>query len=706
MSLPAPRHRGTAARKPRELAHPVAPSDGVPGAVGKVRGLDLVRVDTDTQRRIWNTLMAREHPRGAGPFVGRQVRYLVGSAHGWLGAVGFAASARWLAARDAWIGWDDARRCDHLHRVVGMCRFLIRPGVTCRNLASRVLGRAVRAVGEDFRERYGYRPWLLETFVDEREHSGVSLRAANWVRLGESAGRGRNDRAHVAPETRKAVYVYELEPDWRERLGLPVPGFAPLAAGEGLDAEVWADNEFGGAPLGDARRSARLVRSAHHMAQSPMRAITGAAHGERALIKGHYRLIDQPADSEVTVGNILAPHRRRTVQRMQSEDTVLLVQDTSTLNFTRRSQTRGLTAIGSNQTGAVARGLQLHATLALDPDGTPLGVLRADFPAPPDTPGPGTREQKKSFRWIEGLHDCAEAASHLPHTRTVCVMDREADFLDLFVEQREHAPSVDLLVRAKVNRVLDKDAGAEGNRVVHHLFDRLRGAPSRGHCTVAVSRQSARPKASRQRRKPKRLARQAELTLRYEQITLPRPTDKPVKLWIVHAREQRPPTNADPLEWFLITTLPVTDTREATRLLKWYALRWRIEDYFRILKSGCRIAELQHRTAERLERAIAIKMVVAWRIHLMLRLGREVPELPAELLFSDTELRVLAAFARSRRLSTPQHLGQAVQTLARLGGWTARSRDPPGAQLLWHGYIQLAAMSLGFELHEEYGQPS
>ena len=261
-------------------------------------------------------------------------------------------------------------------------------------------------------------------------------------------------------------------------------------------------------------------------------------------------------------------------------------------------------------------------------------------------------------------------------------------------------------MRAKVNRVLDKDAGAEGNRVVRHLFDRLRGAPSRGHCTVAVSRQSARPKASRQRRKPKRLARQAELTLRYEQITLPRPTDKPVKLWIVHAREQRPPTNADPLEWFLITTLPVTDTREATRLLKWYALRWRIEDYFRILKSGCRIAELQHRTAERLERAIAIKMVVAWRIHLMLRLGREVPELPAELLFSDTELRVLAAFARSRRLSTPQHLGQAVQTLARLGGWTGRSRDPPGAQLLWHGYIQLAAMSFGVELHEEYGQPS
>ena len=462
VSLPPPRPRGAAGRKPRELAHPVAPPDGVPGEVGEVRDLELVRVDTDVQRRIWNTLMAREHPRGAGPFVGRQMRYLVGSGHGWLGAVGLAASARWLAARDAWIGWDDARRCDHLHRVVGMCRFLIRPGVTCRNPASCVLGRAVRTLRQDFKERYGYRPWLLETFVDEREHTGVSLRAANWVRVGESAGRGRNDRVNAAPETRKAVYVYELEQDWRERLGLPVPGFEPLAAGEGLDAGVWAANEFGGAPLGDARLSARLVQGAHHMAHSPMRAITGAAHGERALIKGHYRLIDQPADSEVTVDNILAPHRRRTVQRMQSEDTVLCVQDTTYLNFTRRSQTPGLTTIGTNQTGALARGLQLHATLALDPDGTPLGVLRADFSVPPDTPGPKAREQKKSFRWIEGLHDCAEVASHLPHTRPVCVMDREADFLDLFVQQREHAPAVDLLVRAKHNRVLAEEADTEG----------------------------------------------------------------------------------------------------------------------------------------------------------------------------------------------------------------------------------------------------
>ena len=707
IALPAPRPARAGGHRPRVLAHAVAPAHDVPGEVGEVRELVLVRVESDAQRLVWNTLMVHEHPRGAGPFVGHQVRYLLGSAHGWLGAVGFAASARRLNARDAWIGWDEERRCAHLHRVVGLCRFLIRPGVVCRNLASHVLGRVARAVGEDFEHLYGYRPWLLETFVDEREHTGASLRAANWVRVGESGGRGRNDRTHGAPETRKAVYVYELEPAWRERLALPAAGLAPLACGEGLDAGSWAANEFGGAALGDARLSARLVRSAHHMALSPMRAITGATNGARAVVKGHYRLIDQPADSEVTVENILAPHRERTVQRMQSESTVLCVQDTTTLSFTRRGQTQGLGAIGSNQTGALARGLHLHTTLAVSPEGVALGVLRAGFdaPVPPDSDAKGTkaREEKKSFRWIEGLRDCAQAAQRLPKTRVVCAMDREADFRDLFVEHREHAPHLELLVRAKVNRVLGNDTAPEGDKVVRRLFDKVRNAPARGACTVEVSRQSARVKASKQARKAKRPARLAETTLRYEPVALPCPGAAPVELWMVHAREKCPPAKTEALEWFLLTTVPVTSTDDAQRILRYYALRWRIEDYFRILKSGCKVEELQHHSAERLERAIAIKMVVAWRIQLMARLGREVPELPAQVLFSDIELRVLATFARSRNLAPPQHLGETVEMLARLGGWLGRTRDPPGAQLLWHGYTQLATMTFAFELRDEYG---
>ena len=190
-------------------------------------------------------------------------------------------------------------------------------------------------------------------------------------------------------------------------------------------------------------------------------------------------------------------------------------------------------------------------------------------------------------------------------------MDREADFLDLFVEQRAHAPHVELLVRAKVNRVVAKDTTPEGDKVVRRLFDEVRNAPARGTCTVEVGRLSARVKASKQAPNNTRPARLAETTLRYEPVALPCPQAPPVELWMVHAREERPPAKAEPLEWFVLTTMPVTSADDATRILQWYALRWRIEDYFRILKSGCKVEELQHHSAERLERTIAIKMVIA-----------------------------------------------------------------------------------------------
>ena len=696
-------------RRPQVLPYPVAPAVDVPAAVGGVRDLALLRVETDEQRRVWNTLMAHEHPRGAGPFVGPQLRYLVGSAHGWLGGVGFAASARHLRARDAWIGWDDAHRRTHLHRVLGLCRLLVRPGIACRNLASHVLGRAARAVGDDFERLYGYRPWLLETFVDATAQTGASVRAANWVRVGETSGRGRQDRTHAAAETRKAVYMYVLEPGWRDLLSVPTPGVAPLAVGDGLDAGSWAENEFGGARLGDARLSARLVLSAGQMGESPTRAITGATNGSRAAVKGHYRLIDQPAESAVTVENILAPHRERTLQRMCGHDTVLCIQDGTRLNFTRRGQTEGLGSIGSNQTGAVARGLALHTTLAVNPDGMALGVLRAAFDAPalpdPEAQGkPKPRGERKSFRWIEGLRDCAAAAERLPETRVVCTMDREADFLDLFIDRRANGPQVDLLIRAKVDRVLGREKTADGDTVPRHLFDEVRNAPARGGCQVEVRRQSARVKASKQARKDGRAERVAEMTLRYEAVALPCPgAAAPVELVVVHAREEEPPAGVAPLEWFLLTTLPVSNPDDAARILHWYTLRWRIEEYFRVLKSGCKVEELQHHTAERLERAIAIKMVVGWRIQLMMQLGRETPDLPPDLLFSDGELRVLDTFARSRKLPPAKSLGDAVGLTARLGGWLGRPRNPPGAQVLWHGYTQLVAMAFAFELRDEYG---
>jgi hypothetical protein len=227
----------TGPNTPKRLRQPVADPTGVPGKAGEVRGLGLIQVSNEGQMRIWNEMMIREHPRGHGPLVGRQIRYLVGSEHGWLGALGFAAPALKLAARDRWIGWDVEQRRAYLHTIVNMSRFLIRPSVRCANLASRLLSVAVKKLPDDFEERYNYRPWLIESFVDRAHFLGTCYQAANWIRVGCTKGRGRQDRLGKAPETSKDIYVYPLEKDFRPKLGLSADaGRSILDPADGLGA--------------------------------------------------------------------------------------------------------------------------------------------------------------------------------------------------------------------------------------------------------------------------------------------------------------------------------------------------------------------------------------------------------------------------------------------------------------------------------------
>ena len=201
------------------------------------------------------------------------MRYLVGSRHGYLGAVGFLAAALQLAARERWVGWTDARRRAHLEWVLRLSRFLMRLGVRCANLASHVLGRVLRRLPGDFEARYGFRPRLVETFPEAR-YDGASLKAAKFVRIGQTAGRGRQDRVHRRNGPAESVFMIALCRRWRRHLQVGPADPAPvLAPGEGLGADLWAANEFGGASLGDKRLAARLVKSAALLAEYPGRAI-------------------------------------------------------------------------------------------------------------------------------------------------------------------------------------------------------------------------------------------------------------------------------------------------------------------------------------------------------------------------------------------------------------------------------------------------
>ena len=661
--LPVPLDRDAARprkrRTPRRLDAPVAPPQGVPARAGEVRGLELIRVDSEDGIRLWNELMC-EHPQGAGVMVGAQMRYLIASEHGWLGGLGFGASAIKLGDRDQWIGWEVSQQREHLHRVIGMSRFLIRPSVHCHNLASMVLGMVLRSVAQDFEDQYHYRPWLVESFVDSDFFAGTCYQATNWVAVGKTRGRGRQDREHRSAQSVKAIYVYPLEADFRARMGVAEPaGLIALEPGEGLDGDAWASQEFGGAVLGHERLSQRLVDSARMQAMQPSQAFCALAKGDWPATKGYYRFIDQPDDSPTTVASILAPHRQRTVQRMKAHATVLCIQDATGLNFSGLAQCVGLGSIGTNQTGASSAGLHLHSTFVVTTEGLPLGLLDAQFHAPVSRPEDDKRasadipiEEKKTFNWIQALRDCVALAPRIPDTQMVCVMDREADFFELFDEQRKK-PRVELLVRAKHDRKTDArtdgatDAETDADLT---LFDAVRQSPLKSQFLLPVKRQSARPKRSKQKARDQVKPRTAQVQLRYLPVTLRPPCGKddiaPVQLWVVHVREASPPADTKPVEWFLLTTCRLDDVEAALACVRWYCLRWRIEDWHRVLKSGCAIETLAHKTRTRLERAIAIRLVIGWRIMHMTLLGRTCPELPAEVLFSDVEIEVLAAFAK------------------------------------------------------------
>ena len=699
--LPAPRHGGSSRGcRPRGLGQPVEEPEAVPAVAGAVRGLRLTQVSTQQQRRTWNQLVASEHPQGAVLHVGAQLRYLIESEHGVLGALGFAASALAVAARDEWIGWPSELRRKRLHRVLGLSRFLIRPAVQCHLLASKVLGMALRQLPHDFRRRYGYRPVLLETFVDARQHAGTCFRAANWICVGQTAGRGR-----FAPPGRrvpvKSIFVYPLRRDFRAVLGAAAPPAAQaLGPAAGLALDQFAHNEMGGAPLGDLRLSKRLVQTTRMQAAAPTQSIPQAAAGDRGQVKGHYRFIDQPKKSAVTPENILAPHRARTLRRLQGERVALCLQDGTDLNFAEHPGCAGLGLIGKNKKSKGTLGLHMHSTLAVSTAGVPLGVPLIQYEAPDGKAQRGKPlQERKTFRWIRGLRDCARMAAQLGGTRLVSVMDREADVFALFAEQHRLG-RVDLLVRAKCNRTQGQGRP--------QLFDSIRAQPAQGQLQIEVARSSARPSTRQQKAKPLREARTARTQLRWKTVELRDPDGKqaPLRLQLVHVREAAAPAGVEALEWFLLTTLAVSSQADAERMLHWYGLRWRIEDWHRILKSGCKAEYLGHRTGQRIERAVTIKAVIAWRLAAMTLLGRETPEMPAEALFTQVQIRVLRHFAARRRLAPPGNLGLAVRTMAILGGYLYRKNaPPPGHQTIWSGWTRLTIMAEAYELRDHFEPP-
>ena len=642
--LPEPQTANGRTWTPRRLNHRVPSPQDVPGTAEEVRGLHLVCVtgEDDGGLRIWNELVESEHALGC-RLVGRQLRYLIGSDHGWLGAIGFGSCALRSNVRDDWLGWDELTRRAYQDRLVGLTRFLIRPQVRCENLASRALSLCMKRLPIDYQAHYRIEPWLVETFVDSEQFSGTCFRAANWTCVGSAKGRGRSAPTSRPVTSRKDIYLYPLKKDWRRAMGLPAPGEAlrPVALEEALDAERWVEQEFGGVDLGHKDRNQRLIVIVSAKANNPAATYTECFGGNRHQLKAFYEFMGNEA---VTPESMLAGHKERTVGRMKGRKRVLIVQDSTDLDFSDRLHCNGLGLIGANQTGAKSAGLRMHSALAIGEDGLPLGVLSTQV-YPPKTGGkksPNRRiQEKESHRWLRTFEVAADISQSLEQTELVCVGDRESDIFELFDLRRRRDRSVHLLVRACHNRRL------EGGRL--KLFDHLGALPVMACAQIQVPRRREKKGKPSKPGRSALPARTAQVELRWDKVTVAAPKTpqtkhlRPVELYALHIVEPDPPEEAEPVRWVLLTTLPIASSKQALRCLRHYTTRWRIEEWHRVLKSDCGVEAHQHHTADRLGKAAAIDAVIAWRVMLLTLLAREAPDLPCELFFSPRECRLLEA---------------------------------------------------------------
>ena len=444
--------------------------------------------------------------------------------------------------------------------------------------------------------------------------------------------------------------------------------------------------------LGDRRLNRRARRLLEKLGEKPTVSIP-AACGGWGETRAAYRLFDHP---EVTAERVLAPHIACTEERLRAHPRVLCIQDTTELDYTTK---KGIAELGPLNYES-RWGMYLHPTLAVTPERVALGLL--DVHSWAREPGSLGQEKasnrpleaKESVRWVDGFARVNELAEQLTATRLTYIADREGDLYDLFVEAPCPQHGADWLVRVQhQERLL-----ADGRK----LRAVIEAAP------VLTETTFERPASNG------RSARTVQQQIKVVRVTLQAPsrpdrTLPEVTVTAVLASEAQPPAGELPLEWLLLTNLPVETPEEAIEKLTWYLCRWQIEVYFKVLKSGCRVEQLQLEKRERLEPALAFYMIIAWRVLFLTMLGRECPEMPCDSAFADEEWK--AVYLVTQRKPPPQQppsLDTMVRMVATLGGFLNRKADGfPGPKTLWIGLQRVPDFVLALEaqrsITESYG---
>jgi len=472
-----------------------------------------------------------------------------------------------------------------------------------------------------------------------------------------------------------------------------------------MDAKGWAKNEFETIDLGDDRLNQRLMKISQCLLDSPESPINKAC-GDWGETKAAYRFFN---NDNVNYQDIIQAHTKMTATRYKQEDIVLAIQDTTYYNYTSHPETKGLGLLsrfkGKHKDDILTKGICMHTTLGITPEGLPLGILDQDIYARKELSEEEMAikkkshnialpiEEKESIRWLNSMKRTA-AIFEGQNKQVVTIADREADIYDLF--HLADRLNTHFLVRASQNRKINKTAihSMESGEM---LWDFMKKKKLKGTVQVDVPKKDEQPK------------RVATCGIKFEKINiLPSRHYKGSKkgnldldIYAISILEKIPPKGVDKIEWMLYTNIPILIFEEAIEKLRWYCLRWRIEVYFKVIKSGFKVEDCRLEHANRLIRYLAVVSIVAWRVYWLTLVARTVPDASALLFLNDFDWKILfVKFNPHKKVpKRAPSMKQATTWIAQLGGFLARKGDgDPGITHIWRGLKKLADMTEGARL--------
>lgn len=454
------------------------------------------------------------------------------------------------------------------------------------------------------------------------------------------------------------------------------------------DPLTFGEQHFGSVNLGHKSRNGCLVRLANCLVRHPGGTLP-AKLGHKKDYDAFCNLVNRP---ESTHARILRPHYDQTQQRMEAAGgTVLMLHDTTELDYSGLHSVEDLGPIGNGN----GRGFLCHNSLAVDPQrrsvfGLRNQILHRRVPVPPKEGVRSKRERasRESRLWSDAVEAIGPAKAEGP--RVVDVADRGSDVFEFLATEDKLGRGY--VVRASSNRRIALGHGdlSECRKLLAHA----RALPEQGRRPLPVSGRDGAPD------------RTATMAVAFAPVQVLPPhvkkgryEKKPLKVWIVHVREVKPPANTERLEWFLLTNVPTTTAAEAWERVDWYECRWMLEEYHKGQKTGCSIEDLQFTTSHGLKGTIAILSVVATTL-LNLRAASRQPEaktLPATEVVAPVYVEVLSASRPNRKV--PEWSEWTVHgfylAVARLGGHLGRK--PPGWLVLWRGWMNLQRMVDGVQ---------